>query len=145
MKIGRTHLQDAMPMRLGQEFSGYARQVEMSAASGFARRWMGLYELALGGTAVGTGLNAPPGFAAAAIAEIAERTGLPFREARESFRGAGGARTPCVPERRAEDLCGRADQDRATIFAGWARVRAAGWASCDCRPRSPDRASCRAR
>src|SRR4051794_21007938 len=67
IKIGRTHLQDATPLRMGQEFSGYARQVAAAAARvESALRW--IYELPLGGTAVGTGLNAPPGFAAATIA-----------------------------------------------------------------------------
>ena len=84
IKIGRTHLQDAVPMRLGQEFSGYARQVEASLERIHAAL-DGIYELPLGGTAVGTGLNAPPGFAAAAIHALAERTRLPFREARNHF------------------------------------------------------------
>ncbi|HLM99878.1 MAG TPA: class II fumarate hydratase [Bryobacteraceae bacterium] len=84
IKIGRTHLQDAVPMRLGQEFSGYARQVE-AARERIAGAVGGMYELALGGTAVGTGLNAPPGFAAAVIRDIARRTGLPFVEARNHF------------------------------------------------------------
>jgi fumarate hydratase class II len=84
IKIGRTHLQDAVPMRLGQEFSGYARQVE-AARERIEATLPGIYELALGGTAVGTGLNAPAGFAAAVIREIAERTGLPFREAKNHF------------------------------------------------------------
>jgi fumarate hydratase, class II len=84
LKIGRTHLQDAVPMRLGQEFSGYARQVEL------ARRRIdlaleGIYELPLGGTAIGTGLNARPGFARDTIAEIVRRTGLPFVEAANHF------------------------------------------------------------
>ena len=84
IKIGRTHLQDAVPMRLGQEFSGYARQVEASRERVTASL-PGIYELPLGGTAVGTGLNAPAGFAAAVIAEIARRTGLPFVEAPNHF------------------------------------------------------------
>jgi len=84
VKIGRTHLQDAVPVRLGQEFGGYARQVEASAERvGAALEW--IYELPLGGTAVGTGLNAAPGFAQAAIRDLAARTGLPFREARNHF------------------------------------------------------------
>src|SRR5581483_1033952 len=84
VKIGRTHLQDAVPIRLGQEFSGYFRQVEAGAERiEAALQW--IYELPLGGTAVGTGLNAPPGFAAAVIEAIASRTGLPFREARNHF------------------------------------------------------------
>jgi fumarate hydratase class II len=84
VKIGRTHLQDAVPMRLGQEFSGYARQVEASGER-IQAALSGIYELPLGGTAVGTGLNAPRGFAARVIAEIARRTGLPFVEARNHF------------------------------------------------------------
>ncbi len=83
-KIGRTHLQDAVPMRLGQEFGGYAHQIG-SSAERIECALAGLYELPLGGTAIGTGLNAPPGFASAAIELIAERTGLPFREARNRF------------------------------------------------------------
>src|SRR5882724_9203238 len=84
VKIGRTHLQDAVPMRLGHEFSGYARQVE-ACGERIRAALEGIYELPLGGTAVGTGLNARPGFAAAAIAEIARRTELPFVEARNHF------------------------------------------------------------
>jgi fumarate hydratase, class II len=84
VKMGRTHLQDAVPMLFGQEFSGYAAQVEQSAARVRAAL-EGIYELPLGGTAVGTGLNAVPGFAPAVIAEIGARTGLPFREASNHF------------------------------------------------------------
>src|SRR5207248_7840726 len=84
LKIGRTHLQDAVPIRLGQEFSGYARQVELSQ-SRIRQALEGLYELPLGGTAVGSGLNAAPGFARAAIGIIAEQTALPFREAQNHF------------------------------------------------------------
>ena len=84
VKTGRTHLQDAVPIRLGQEFSGYARQVE-AARERIVLALGGIYELPLGGTAVGTGLNAPSGFARAAIGEIAARTGLPFVEAANHF------------------------------------------------------------
>jgi fumarate hydratase class II len=84
VKIGRTHLQDAVPMTLGQEFSGYAAQVE-HCSERIRSALEGIYELPLGGTAVGTGLNAVPGFAEGVIAEIASRTGLPFREARNHF------------------------------------------------------------
>jgi len=83
-KIGRTHLQDAVPMALGQEFSGYARQVALSI-----RRVQGteasLSELALGGTAVGTGLNTHPEFASRVISRIARDTDCPFREAENHF------------------------------------------------------------
>jgi len=84
LKIGRTHLQDAVPMRLGQELGGYARQVAASRERVDAAL-PGIFELALGGTATGTGLNAPAGFAAAVIQDIADRTGLPFVEAGNHF------------------------------------------------------------
>jgi fumarate hydratase class II len=84
VKIGRTHLQDAVPMRLGQEFSGYARQVDASMERIHASL-DGIYELPLGGTAVGTGLNAPPGFGSAVTKRLARETGLPFREAPNHF------------------------------------------------------------
>jgi len=84
LKIGRTHLQDATPIRLGQEFSGYARQVELGVQRLKAAS-EGLLELALGGTAVGTGINTHPDFARKAIAKLAERTGLEFKEAANHF------------------------------------------------------------
>jgi fumarate hydratase class II len=84
VKIGRTHLQDAVPVRLGQEFSGYAQQIE-SGLERIAAVKPRLTELALGGTAVGTGLNAPRGFAEAVIARLAARTGLPLVPARNRF------------------------------------------------------------
>jgi fumarate hydratase class II len=84
IKIGRTHLQDAVPMRMGQEFGGYAQQAK-NAIARISSALEGLYELPLGGTAVGTGLNAPAGFAAETIAEIAHVTGFPFVEAKNHF------------------------------------------------------------
>ncbi|MCZ6506805.1 MAG: class II fumarate hydratase [Acidobacteria bacterium] len=84
VKIGRTHLQDAVPIRLGQEFSGYAQQIRNSQARVAAVKPR-LAELALGGTAVGTGLNAPPGFADQVIAGMAERTGHAFLPAPNKF------------------------------------------------------------
>lgn len=84
IKSGRTHLMDATPVRLGQEFGGFAAQIRKSAAR-VESALPDLLELALGGTAVGTGINAPAGFAAAAIRGIASRTGLPFREAEDHF------------------------------------------------------------
>jgi fumarate hydratase class II len=83
-KIGRTHLQDATPMTLGQEFGGYAHQVRASAERVTAAL-DGLYELPLGGTAIGTGVNLSPGFAAQTIELISRRTGVPFREASNHF------------------------------------------------------------
>src|SRR5205085_5076310 len=84
IKIGRTHTQDATPLTLGQEFSGYVQQV----ANGVRRikeSLYGLYELAQGGTAVGTGLNAPIGFAELVAAKIAAITHLPFVTAPNKF------------------------------------------------------------
>jgi fumarate hydratase class II len=88
VKVGRTHLMDATPVRLGQELSGYATQV----AKGVERLRSAqerLAELPLGGTAVGTGINAHPEFAPRAIAALAERTGQPLREAEDHFEAQG--------------------------------------------------------
>ncbi|PTR15231.1 fumarase class II [Nitrosospira sp. Nsp2] len=84
VKIGRTHLQDATPLTLGQEFSGYVSQLEHGLEHVQATL-PHLYELALGGTAVGTGLNAHPQFAARVADELARLTGLPFVTARNKF------------------------------------------------------------
>ena len=89
VKIGRTHTQDATPLTLGQEFSGYARQVETGIAR-IGLTFGGLLELAQGGTAVGTGLNAPKGFADLVAAEIATATGLPFVSAPNKFEALAG-------------------------------------------------------
>ncbi|MBI2777720.1 MAG: class II fumarate hydratase [Chloroflexi bacterium] len=89
VKIGRTHLQDAVPLTLGQEFSGYVAQLD----GGIARleaALPGLYELALGGTAVGTGLNAHPAFAQRVAARIAALTDLPFVTAPNKFQALAG-------------------------------------------------------
>jgi len=88
VKIGRTHMQDATPLTLGQEWSGYVGMLDddlqrIDTALG------GVYQLALGGTAVGTGINSAPGFAEAAAAEIAKATGLPFVSAPNKFAVQG--------------------------------------------------------
>jgi fumarate hydratase class II len=84
VKIGRTHLEDATPLTVGQEWSGYAVALEDSIAH-LAHATEGLLQLAVGGTAVGTGLNAPPGFGEEVAAEIARLTGMPFETARNKF------------------------------------------------------------
>lgn len=84
IKVGRTHLQDAVPLTLGQEFSGYVAQLD-SAMSNIKATLPGLYELAIGGTAVGTGLNTHPQFAVKTAANIAQLTGLPFVSAPNKF------------------------------------------------------------
>jgi fumarate hydratase, class II len=89
VKIGRTHLEDAVPLTVGQEWSGYAHQLAQ-AIERMAADAEGLHELAAGGTAVGTGLNAPQGFAEQIAAEIAKETGYPFRTAQNKFAAQGG-------------------------------------------------------
>jgi fumarate hydratase class II len=84
VKIGRTHLQDAVPLTLGQEFSGYVSQLDADVAR-LRIAAEGLYQLAIGGTAVGTGLNTHPEFATRAASKIAELTGLPFTSATNKF------------------------------------------------------------
>ena len=94
VKVGRTHLMDATPITFGQEFGGYATQMSL-ALDRLADVSKRLASLALGGTAVGTGLNADPRFAPAAIRRIAERTGLDVREADNHFE-AQGSKDTCV-------------------------------------------------
>lgn len=89
VKIGRTHLMDAVPLTLGQEFSGYVAQLDYGLKAVQAALPM-LYELALGGTAVGTGLNAHPQFAVKVAAQIAKLTGLPFVTAPNKFQALAG-------------------------------------------------------
>ena len=84
VKIGRTHLQDAVPLTLGQEFSGYVAQLDDNLER-IEQALPKLHELAIGGTAVGTGLNAPPGFGERVAARISELTGLPFKAASNTF------------------------------------------------------------
>ncbi|HZX30044.1 MAG TPA: class II fumarate hydratase [Rhodocyclaceae bacterium] len=89
VKIGRTHLQDATPLTLGQEFSGYVAQLyhaEMTVAAALPH----IYELAVGGTAVGTGLNTHPEFGDRVAAQLARRTGLPFKSAGNKFAALAG-------------------------------------------------------
>jgi len=89
IKIGRTHLQDATPLTLGQEFSGYVAQLEQ--AQGALRAALPpLYELAIGGTAVGTGLNTHPEFAGRVCRRVAAETGVPFVEAKNKFAALAG-------------------------------------------------------
>lgn len=84
LKTGRTHLQDAVPITFGQEISGWRSMID-HAKEMIIQSMDGLYELALGGTAVGTGLNSPPGFSEAATSEISTFTGYPFRSASNKF------------------------------------------------------------
>jgi len=88
VKIGRTHLEDVVPLSVGQEWSGWAAQIRACIAE-VERSREGLYELALGGTAVGTGLNAPKGFSQDVASKIAELTGKPFVTAPNKFMAQG--------------------------------------------------------
>lgn len=89
IKIGRTHLQDAVPLSLGQEFSGYVAQLELGLES-LRAAMPQVLQLAIGGTAVGTGLNAPHGFGEAVAERLAERVGLPFTSAPNKFQALAG-------------------------------------------------------
>ena len=140
IKVGRTHLQDATPIRMGQVFQGYAAQVAHSCQR-LSLAYDGLLEVALGGTAVGTGIGTHPEFHAKAIQHLSEKTGLPLRRARNLceqlagreacvfFAGALGAatrRTPEGRERRAPPRVGSALRPR----------RAEAPARCSPAPRS---------
>ena len=89
VKIGRTHLQDAVPLRLGQEFGGYAAQLELGLET-LEACLPQVRQLAIGGTAVGTGLNAPAGFGEAVSERLAQRIGLPFTSAPDKFQALAG-------------------------------------------------------
>ncbi len=89
IKIGRTHLQDAVPLTLGQEFSGYAAQLQL-AQNAIENALHPLYQLAIGATAVGTGLNAPPDFGRLMAKHLAQLAGHPFRQAENLFAALAG-------------------------------------------------------
>src|SRR5260370_1185186 len=93
IKIGRTHMQDATPLTLGQEWSGYAGMLADNIER-IEDALKGVYKLALGCTALGTGINSAPGFAEAAATEIAELTGLPFVSAPNKFTVQGATDAP---------------------------------------------------
>ena len=108
VKIGRTHLQDATPLTVGQEWSGYVGQLD-DAADTVRAALPGLRRLAIGGTAVGTGLNAPPGFGEEVAAEISALTGEEFVSAAEQVRGHG------VPRRAGPGVGGAAQRGRSAV------------------------------
>src|SRR5208337_3943487 len=89
VKVGRTHLMDATPLTLGQEFGGWAAQLAF-CERGLVHTLEGLYDLALGGTAVGTGLNTHPKWAEGVAAKIGELAGAPFRSAPNKFAALAG-------------------------------------------------------
>ncbi|MEB3235776.1 MAG: class II fumarate hydratase [Cyanobacteriota bacterium] len=89
IKIGRTHLQDAVPLSLGQEFSGYGAQLQLGLET-LRATLPQVHQLAIGGTAVGTGLNAPKGYGEAVAARLSQRLGLPFSSAANKFQALAG-------------------------------------------------------
>ena len=143
LKIGRTHMQDATPLTLGQEFGGYAAQIDHGIER-IKLSLYGLYELAQGGTAVGTGLNTAPRFAELFAAKIAEMTRLPFVSAENKFEALashdayvfthGALNTVAWP-------CSRSP----TTSGCWARARAQASASFCCPRTSQAPRSCPAR
>ena len=117
IKIGRTHLADATPLRLGQEFGGFARQFDLSIERA-ERALHAILELPAGGTAVGTGINTHPEFGRRVAGALAEETGIPFVEAAEPLRGQRPARrSGRVPRPIAHDRLD-ACSTWPTIFAG---------------------------
>ena len=122
VKIGRTHLQDATPITVGQEFSGWASLIERDIER-LKQVLDGLYDLAIGGTAVGTGLNAHPEFAERAAKKIAELTGLPFRSHPNKFAALSRARRDRVRVRRTENSRLFIDENRQRYSL--ARLRSA--------------------
>ena len=110
VKIGRTHLMDAVPIRLGQEFSGYARQIEL-AIERIEATLPGLRELAIGGTAVGTGLNTHPEFGARMARELSDLTGTSSGRRRTTSRRRAPVTPTSSPPARSRRWRG-ADEDR---------------------------------
>ena len=111
VKIGRTHLEDAVPLTVGQEWSGYVGALDDAIAE-VEHATDGLLEVAMGGTAVGTGLNAPAGFGEQVAAQIASMTGTPFVTAANKFTAQGTLDRMVRAHARAEGGGGDAVQDR---------------------------------
>ena len=143
VKVGRTHLQDATPLTLGQEFSGYVAQLD-HARGHLERTLPHLCELALGGTAVGTGLNAPKGYAERVAQEIAKLTGHPFVTAPNKFE-ALAANDAQVQAHGALKGLAAVLFKIANDVRGWPQGRARGLASSPSRRMSRAAPSCRAR
>ena len=143
VKIGRTHLQDAVPLTLGQEFSGYVAQLDADVER-IEAALPTLYELAIGGTAVGTGLNAPEGFGADCAREIARLTDLPFVRAPNLF-AALAANDAIVHASGALATLAASMMKTPTISVCSGPGRARDSASCGCPRTSPAPRSCPAR
>ena len=144
VKLGRTHLQDATPLTLGQEFSGYVAQLR-HARKHLEAALPHLGELALGGTAVGTGLNAPKGFSEAVATSSRPRPGLHVRTADNKFEALATCDALVHAHGALKGLAVSLFKFASRRPAARAAARAPAWASCCCRRTSPARASCRAR
>jgi len=125
VKIGRTHLEDATPLTVGQEWSGYAGALD-DAIAHVTQATQGMLQLAMGGTAVGTGLNSPAGFGEDVAKTLARLTGDPLRHrhdtnSRRKARWIGWC-GPMAPSRTLPSLCSRSP----TTCAGWARAQGRG-------------------
>ena len=143
VKIGRTHLQDATPLTLGQEFSGYVAQLEQSRQA-IEAALPGLYRLAIGGTAVGTGLNTHAEFGARMAAEIARMAGLPFEAAPNKFAALAGHEALVFAHGALKTLAAALFKIANDIRCS-PRGRARASASFRCRRTSPAARSCPAR
>jgi fumarate hydratase class II len=143
VKIGRTHLQDATPLTLGQEFSGYVQQLR-DAHERLRHAEAHLLRLAQGGTAVGTGLNAPEGFAETMAAQLAELTGHAFTPAPNRFE-ALASNDALVQFSATLATLAVALTKIANDIRLWGRARVRAWASWTCPPTSRAVRSCRAR
>ena len=144
VKIGRTHLQDATPLTVGQEWSGYVAQLD-DAIADIEHALVGVHRLAIGGTAVGTGINAPEGFGDEVAAELARLTGQPFVGAPNRFAAQSAMDDIVRLSASLRSVGGRAVQVRQRRALVGVRARAPAWTSCACRPTSPARRSCPAR
>jgi fumarate hydratase class II len=143
VKIGRTHLQDATPVTLGQEFSGYAAQVQLGITR-IEATLPGLYALAQGGTAVGTGLNAHPEFADRFAAKMLELTALPFTSAVNKFEALASHDALVFTQGALTSLAAGLFKS-PTTSASWAPAPGQGSARSRCRKTSPAPRSCPAR
>ena len=143
IKIGRTHTQDATPLTLGQEFSGYAKQIE-NGISRIRSTLPALMELAQGGTAVGTGLNSPKGFDRIVADRIAGITGLPFTTAPNKFEALAAHDAMVMSHGAITTVAARASRSQTT-FASWDQARAPVLVSLLCQKMSRALPSCPAR
>merc|ERR1712141_635962 len=140
IKIGRTHTQDATPLTLGQEFSGYVQQLKFSLDR-IEATLPRLYMLAAGGTAVGTGLNTRKGFAEKVASKVSEITGLPFVTAPNKFE-ALAAHDAMVEVSGALNVISCSIMKIANDFAFWLQVRVVVLGSCHCQRMNQAALSC---